>query len=107
MKDYSELKGLKVKYINHFQGLKYKGCYVAEIDDCGLTILGYCMNHKDDPPPDVLVKVFCLKNYYMEHLNLFPVTVKMILTGVIDDRKINNPQKFRWSQNSQPICAFE
>ena len=48
MKDYSELKGLPVKIKNHTDNLKFKDCHVAEIDDCGLIIVGHVITI---PPP--------------------------------------------------------
>ena len=101
MKDYSELKGLLVKRKNHRDGLKFKGCYVAEIDDCGLTILGYCLNH-DTLSSTKLIKVFCLRNEIDFHLEMFSVVVEMILNGVIDIT-VEKIQSF----TAQPNCAFE
>jgi hypothetical protein len=112
MKDYSELKGLPMKMINHEEGANFEDCFVAEIDDCGLTILGYCTNsiiHERETQ----VKIYCLRNEFPEHLVEFPVAVKMILTGTLD---WNELRKFRQSLDivhmtnpfgSQPTCAFE
>jgi hypothetical protein len=102
--DYSELKGLEVKYIKHPQGLKFKDCYVHEIDDCGLTIKGYVL---DDPKqsPNQEIKVFCLRNEIPEHLELFPVVVKMILIGKFNKVfEINDQCPL---VGGQPTCAFE
>ena len=100
MKDYSKLKGLPVKRANHPNGLEYKDCYVAEIDDCGLTILGYCTNSLTYSQ-DEQVKVFCLRNEIDHHLEKFPVVVEMILNGIID---IDTNEIFG---SGEPPCAFE
>lgn len=101
MKDYSDLKGKEVKIINHPQKLKFKDCYVTEIDDAGLTIVGHCKNYSD---PNKLLEIFCLDNSIDSHIKHFSRSVEMINNGVINLAAVGNkPNPF----TGQLSCIFK
>lgn len=111
MKDYSHLKGEKVE-VDCPYGHEYEDCFVAHIEDKGLTVMGIIKSIKGKPnSPNIgrQVKVFCLRNEIPEHKKLFPFTVELIEKGQpigVEDAKragVDIPRSF----GGEPICAFE